>query len=111
MATGCGWLITSLLNRVPECYSLYPCFAHLARCLQGLRLEPVACLEDPPHRRQAQDQEEDRHGQAQGHAYVGGSVEAPPEAADQVDHRIEEGDRLPERRQHLHGVEAAAEED
>src|SRR5919112_418282 len=109
--------ITSLLYPCARVLLTLPlfrptCLTHTASGhLGGLRLEPVACLEDPPHRCQAQDQEEDRHGQAQAHAYVCGPVEAPPETADQVDHRIEEGDRLPERRQHIHGVEAAAEKD
>src|SRR5215204_6298096 len=94
---------TPVSSDVPDSYCL--------GTLRGLRLEPVACLEDPPHRCQAQDQEEYRHGQAQAHAYVCGPVEAPPETADKVDHRIEEGHRLPERRQHIHGVEAAAEKD
>src|SRR5690606_41911063 len=37
-------------------------------------------------------------------------VEAPAEAADEVDHGIEQRHRLPERRQHVDRVEAAAEE-
>jgi hypothetical protein len=41
---------------------------------------------------------------------VGHAVEAPAEAADQVDHRVEQGDLLPERRQHVDGIEAAAQE-
>ena len=78
---------------------------------QKLRLESVSRLEDPPHRHQAHGQEADRHGQAQADAHVGDPVETPAEAADQVDHRVEQGDRLPERRQHIDRVEAAAEED
>src|SRR3712207_3101758 len=70
-----------------------------------LRLQAVTRLEDPPHRRQAHDQEEDRHAEAQGDAHVGDAVEAPAEAADQVHDGVEQGDRLPERGQHVHRVE------
>src|SRR5687768_1906555 len=50
--------ITSLLYpcaRVPPTLPLFCLFCLMSG---GLRLETVACLEDPPHRRQAQDQEE-----------------------------------------------------
>src|SRR3712207_7329740 len=63
-----------------------------------LRLQAVTRLEAPPHRRQAHDQEEDRHAEAQGDAHVGDAVEAPAEAADQVHDGVEQGDRLPEDR-------------
>src|SRR5215212_9382586 len=76
-----------------------------------LRLETVPRLEDPPHRRQAHGQEDERHDQAHPDPYVGEPVEAPPEAADQVDHRVEEGGLLPDWRQHAYRVETAAEED
>src|SRR5215212_5884398 len=78
---------------------------------QRLRLKSVPCLEDPPHRRQAYSQKADRHGQAHADAHIGDPVEAPAETADQVDDRVEESGRLPERRQHVDGVEATAEED
>jgi len=41
---------------------------------------------------------------------VGHAVEAPPKAADQVDHRVGERDGLPQRRQHVDRIEAAAQE-
>src|SRR5919112_3575804 len=83
----------------------------IAASRQGLRFEPVPCLEDPPYGRQAYGQKADRHGQAHADAHVGDPVEAPAEAADQVDDGIEQGGRLPERRQHIDGVETAAEKD
>jgi putative glutathione S-transferase len=42
---------------------------------------------------------------------AGPAEEAPAEARDQVEHRVEQRHRLPERRQHRDRVEAAAEED
>ena len=76
-----------------------------------LRLESVPCLEDPPDRHQAYGQEENRHGEAQAYAHVGDPVETPAEAADQVDDRVEKGNRLPERWQHIDRVETTAEKD
>src|SRR5215211_6661067 len=76
-----------------------------------LSLQPIPRLEDPPHRRQAHGQEDERHGQAHAYPNVGEPVEAPAEAADQVDDGVEERSLLPERRQHANRVEAAAEED
>src|SRR6266481_2167547 len=75
-----------------------------------LSLEPIARLENPPHHREADGEEYRRHAQADAHADVGDAVKAPAEAADQINHRIDESDRLPNRRQHLDGVEAAAKE-
>ena len=76
-----------------------------------LILQPVAGLEDPPHGGEAQ-----RPGTPASWPRlmptldVGDAVEAPAEAADQIDDRIEQRDRLPERRQHVDRIEAAAEE-
>src|SRR5258708_27409537 len=75
-----------------------------------LALEPIAGAEQPPHDRQAKHQEQPRHGKADADAHVGDLEEAPAEAADQVDHRIEQGDGLPGRRQHADRIEAAAQE-
>src|SRR5262245_22010638 len=57
--------------------------------LAGLFLDAVPGLENPPHRRETDDEEQQRHGEAQRHAHVGGLEEAPAEAADQIDHRVE----------------------
>ncbi len=83
----------------------------VAASRQSLRFESIPRFEDPPYRHQANGQEEDRHGQAHADTHVGDIVEAPAEAADQVDDGVEKGDRLPERRQHIDGVETTAEED
>jgi hypothetical protein len=48
--------------------------------------------------------------EADGDVHVGDAVEAPAEAADQIDRRVEQRDGLPDRRQHVDGIEGAAEE-
>src|SRR5690242_3078339 len=73
-----------------------------------LFLELVAGAEHPPHDGEAEREKRQRHCNAHGHAHVGDAEEAPAEAADQVDDRIEQGDGAPERRQHGGGIEAAA---
>src|SRR6266508_4901894 len=78
------------------------------RALTALLLEPVAGLEDPRYGRQADGEEQDGHRQAEAHAHIGGLEEAPAEAADQIDNRIAQGDRLPSMMQHIHRVEGAA---
>src|SRR5262249_2429007 len=76
----------------------------------SLILEPIAGLEDPPDGHEAQRQEQERHAQADCHIDVRDLEEGPAESADQVDHRIEQRHRLPDRRQHADRIEAAAEE-
>jgi hypothetical protein len=74
-----------------------------------LPLQLVPRPENPPHHCKTSSEELRRHSEADGDADVGNAVEAPAEAADQVDDRIEQGDGLlPDRRQDLDGVEAAA---
>src|SRR5712692_8252950 len=80
-----------------------------ARWVIALLLQPVAGLEDPPHRGEADGQEQQGHAQADADRDVGGLEEAPAEAADQIDDRIEQRERLPDRRQDLDRVEGAAE--
>src|SRR3954470_12074528 len=70
----------------------------------ALSLEPIAGLEDPPYGEETQGQEQERHRQAHADAHVGGFEEAPAKSADQIDHGIEQGDRLPDRGQHADGV-------
>src|SRR5690606_8602645 len=72
--------------------------------------EAIAGPEDPRHERQAERQEQPDHGQADHRIDVGDLVEAPAEAADQIEHRIEVTDRLPGGRQHVERIEAAAKE-
>src|SRR5207253_5779492 len=73
-----------------------------------LGLEPVSGFEYPRHDRQRYRHEHDRHGEADSDAHVGDAVEAPAEAADQIDHRVEQRDRLPQGRQHIDRIEAAS---
>jgi hypothetical protein len=75
----------------------------------ALCLEPISGLEDPSHYHQACRQEHRGHGEAYADTNIGDPVETPAEAADQIDHGIEQCDRLPEGRQHIDGVETAAE--
>src|SRR6478672_11327002 len=82
-----------------------------AACAFGpLAFQPVAGLEDPPHHSEADRQEQDGHGEAQSHAHIGHSEETPAEAADQIDHRIEQRHLLPKWREHVDGIEGTTEE-
>src|ERR1022692_4454766 len=85
-------------------------FGQLESRRRSLGLEPVSGLEYPGHDRQRYRHEHDRHAEADADSHVGNAVEAPAEAADQVDHRVEQRDRLPEGRQHLYRIEAASPE-
>ena len=73
-------------------------------------LQPVPRPEDPPDQREAQDEEPHRRREADLHAHVRGPVEAPAEAADQVDHRVEQAEGAPGIGQHVDRIERAAEE-
>src|SRR3546814_6829256 len=77
----------------------------------GLVLQPIAGLEYPPHRQQTGAEDTEDHRQADTDADVRDAVEAPAETADQIHHRIEQGDLLPQRRQHLDGIETAADKE
>src|SRR6478672_11738946 len=59
---------------------------------------------------EAARQEQDGHGEAQSHAHIGHSEETPAEAADQIDHRIEQRHLLPKWREHVDGIEGTTEE-
>src|SRR5712691_13439139 len=74
----------------------------------ALGLEPVAGLENPPHPGETCGQKHQGRRQAQAWADVGDAVEAPAEAADQVEHRIGQADALPNRRQDRDRIKAAA---
>src|SRR5262249_76400 len=76
---------------------------------QGLILEPIARLEDPPDYDKAEEKEARRHGEAYSHSDVGDPIESPPKAVDEVDDRIEQRDALPGFGQHREGIERAAE--
>src|SRR5438270_14037924 len=73
-------------------------------------LDLVAGLEEPPDDAEADREEYRDHYDAHGDADVGDLVEAPAEARDQIDDRVDETHRLPERRQHIDRIEAAAQE-
>src|SRR5688572_9574843 len=75
-----------------------------------LRLEPVAGAENPPDDAKADDQERQRHAEADADMHVGYAEEAPAEAADEIHDRVEQRDSLPDRRQHVDRVERAAKE-
>ena len=62
--------------------------------------------EDPGHGREAEQEKNQGRAEARAHPHVGDAVEAPAEAAYQINDRIEERDLLPEGRQHVDGVEA-----
>src|SRR6476659_1622833 len=82
-----------------------------AACAFGrLAFQPVAGLEDPPHHSEADRQKQDGHGEAQSHAHIGHAEETPAEAADQIDHRIEQRHLLPKWREHVYGIEGTTEE-
>src|SRR4051812_394583 len=72
------------------------------------RLEAIARPEDPGHDGEADGQHQGGRREADADMDVGDAVEAPAEAADEVDDRIEQRHHLPQRRQHLDRVEAAA---
>ena len=63
-------------------FSLHPDRLAVATSPRRLRFEPVPCLEDPPHYRQANGQEEGGHAQAHADAHIGDPIETPAEAAD-----------------------------
>src|SRR5215831_7402526 len=62
---------------------------HNAKVLPISALQPIACPENPPYYRQADQEKSQSHRQAHTHAHVRLAVEAPAKAADQIDHRIE----------------------
>src|SRR5262249_6907613 len=74
----------------------------------GLVLEAISGLEDPPNDRQADDEEQDGHRQAQAYAHVGGLEEAPAEAADEINNWIAQGEGLPGRGQDIDRIKRAA---
>src|SRR5580658_6563323 len=62
----------------------------------------------PRHDQQAHHQKRRHEAQAHTDTDIGEAVETPPEAADQIDDGVEQGDRAPDRRQDVDAVEAAA---
>ena len=74
-------------------------------------LQPIPRFEHPPHNEQTNTQEYQHHGKAHSHANIGDFKKAPPESADQINHRIEQSDGLPRRWQHINRIKATAQKD
>src|SRR5215469_10377845 len=81
---------------------------HTVRAISALEL--VTGPENPGHDRDAQSEKTERRSRARRDSHVRNAKETPAEAADEVHHRIEQRDPLPERRQHADRVERPAEE-
>src|SRR5262249_9980529 len=73
-------------------------------------LQPIPGLEEPGSDRHAQREKAKRHGNAQSDMHVGDIEKAPAEARDQIDQRVEQRDRAPERRQYARWIKGPAEE-
>src|SRR3954467_4719557 len=97
----CRWGVSFLTGPTPKAS---------ADRLRALLLEPVAGLKHPGDDRHAGrvDPQRDRGAGPDGH--VGDRVEAPAEAADQVDDGVERRNRPPRRAERLDRIEGAAEE-
>src|SRR5574338_174197 len=80
-----------------------------AMCLR-LLLESIARPEDPPDHGKADEEEGEGRRERRSERHVRGTEEGPAEAVDQIDDRVEQGDRAPRRREHVDRVESAAEE-
>ena len=70
----------------------------------------VPRLKHPPYKSQADDEKAKRNANTHGDMHIGNAVEAPAKAADQIHHRIEQGDLLPQWGQHIDRIERAAQE-
>ena len=70
----------------------------------------VSRLKHPPYKSQADDEKAKRHANTHGDMHIGNAVEAPAKTADQIHYRIEQGDLLPQWRQHSDRIERAAQE-
>ena len=72
--------------------------------------QPIARLEYPSNDREADEKEGHDRREADFDGDVAFVEEAPAEARDQVDDRIEERHLAPHSRQHIDGIERAAED-
>jgi len=70
----------------------------------------VSSLKNPPYESQADDEKAKRHANTRSDMHIGNAVEAPAKAADQIHHWIEQGDLLPQGRQHIDRIERATQE-
>lgn len=85
-------------------------FPHELHCFT-LLLHPITRLKHPADDGDAYHQKTKNHRQTDANADIRDFEEAPTESADEINHGVEQGHRLPERWQHAHRIEAAAEED
>src|SRR5262249_11828241 len=81
-----------------------------ARRKPRLALEPVTNLEDPRHHCKTDGEEQADHEKAHRRGHIGDLIEAPAESADEINHRIEQRNHLPDRRQDRYRIKGAAEE-
>ena len=72
--------------------------------------DPITRLKHPAHYGDAYNQKTKDHGQAYTDADIGHFKKTPAKTTDEINHRVEQCDRLPERWQHAHRVETAAKE-
>lgn len=82
--------------------------AQSVRLLPPSASNPVPRLEHPPHHAEARGHEAQRHGGTDANVHIGLAVEGPAQAADQVNHGVEQRHLLPNGRQHVDAVEGAA---
>src|SRR4051794_8137316 len=75
-----------------------------------LALEPISCFKDPSYNHQRCRHKRHGHDKTNRNTNVGQPIETPSEAANQIKHGIEQGDFLPDRRQHLYRIKATAKE-
>jgi hypothetical protein len=70
----------------------------------------VPRLKHPPYKSQTDDEKTKCHANTHGDMHIGNAIEAPAKSADQIYHRIEQGDFLPQGGQHIDRIERAAQE-
>src|SRR5690606_12195501 len=58
----------------------------------------------------ANNEKEKSHADADAYADISGAKKTPAESADQIDHRVDQGNFLPEVWQHRNGIKTASEE-
>src|SRR5271154_2940098 len=99
-----------MLNHIPTRISIFRFDSFGRAQLAASRLQAPSGAEYEDQRREARGDEEHREAEADGDADVALAEEAPAEAADEIDHGIEQADGAPEWRQHVYRIESPAEE-
>src|SRR5260370_17040882 len=95
------------LITVPNAFMVSSLCCLYASTFEILSFDPVSRPENPRHDRQRYRHEGDGHDETDADAHVRDTVKAPAEAADQVDDRVEQADRLPKWRHPLHPIKTA----